>query len=335
MFFVGVDAHQKSCHLTVVDDSGAIRGRIRTASTRVALQSALARFEGPKRAVLEAGWGWGPIYDWLDEACDDVALAHPRKVRLIAEARVKTDRIDSEALARLLRADLVPTAYAPSAEERALKRLLRQRMFCVRLQTMLKNRIHALLGQHSVTKPALSDLFGSAGMAWLRTLRLPQPDGAILVRDLELLGQIREHIGGSDKLIAHLAAGDEAISWLRSLPGIGAFFSVLIRWEVVDIGRFASPKKLASYAGLVPSTYASGERVVHGRLTKEGNRWLRWAFVEAVSPAIRRSLWLRGYYRRLRARRCAKDARVATARKLLGLAWTIWTERRCYEERCA
>jgi transposase len=86
---------------------------------------------------------------------------------------------------------------------------------------------------------------------------------------------------------------------------------------------------------VVPSTYyASGKRMTHGRLTKEGNKWPRWAFIEAVSPAIRCSAYLRAYYQRIKARRGAKDARTATARrKLAELAWTVWTERREYEER--
>jgi transposase len=135
---------------------------------------------------------------------------------------------------------------------------------------------------------------------------------------------IKQKIRSTESLIAELAEGDEAVGWLRSLPGIGEFFSVLIRYEVGEMERFPSSKKFASYTGLVPSTYASGRRITHGRLTKEGNKWLRWAFIEAVSPAIRCSPYLRGYYMRIRARRGTKDARTATARKLAELAW-----RRC------
>lgn len=78
---------------------------------------------------MEAGYGWGPFYDWIGEVADEVLLAHPLKVRAIAEARIKTDRLDSEMLAHLLRADLIPEAYAPSKDVRAIKRVLRQRMF--------------------------------------------------------------------------------------------------------------------------------------------------------------------------------------------------------------
>ncbi|HET8998441.1 MAG TPA: IS110 family transposase [bacterium] len=87
-------------------------------------------------------------------------------------------------------------------------------------------------------------------------------------------------------MLKQFAAGDEAVRWLSSLPGIDDFFSVLIRYEVDDIDRFATAKRFASYAGLVPATYATGKRMAYRRLTKRGNKWLRWAFIEAVTAAI-------------------------------------------------
>ena len=113
---------------------------------------------------------------------------------------------------------------------------------------------------------------------------------------MALAETLKQKIRATEGLIKELAEGDEAVGWLRSLPGVGEFFSVLIRHEVGEMRRFPNPKKFASYTGLVPSTYASGKRITHGRLTKEGNKWLRWALIEAVSPAIRRSPYLRAYY---------------------------------------
>jgi len=278
------------------------------------------------KAVLEASYSWGPMYDWLSEVAGEVVLAHPVKVRAIAEARIKTDEIDSATLAHLLRADLIPAAYAPSQDIRAIKRVLRQRLFFVRLQTMLKNRISALLAQHSIQRPEVSDLYGKAGKRWLRALVLEEPDGSLLREDVGLLEVLQERIKSTEKLLRVLARGDEAVRWLRSIPGIGEFFSVLIRYEVDDIGRFRQAKKFASYTGLVPSTYASGNRMVHERLAKQGNKWLRWAFVEAVSPATAHSPWLRRYCLRIKVRKGAKDARTATARKLAELVWRVWSE---------
>jgi len=325
--------------MTVMDQTGTVLERPRAQSSRDGILEALSRHRGgngeePIKAVLEAGYGWGPLYDWIGEVADEVLLAHPLKVRAIAEAKIKNDRLDSEMLAHLLRADLIPEAYAPSKEARAVKRVLRRRMFLVRLRTMVKNRVRALLTRHGIEPPPVSDLFGKKGLLWLKEEpQLPEPDGWLLHEDVELAETLKEMIRATEGLIKELAEEDEAVAWLRSLPGVGEFFSVLIRHEVGEMERFPSPKKFASYTGLIPSTYASGKRITHWRLTKEGNKWLRWAFIEAVSPAIRRSPHLRAYYMRIKVRRGTKDARTATARKLAELAWTVWTERREYEER--
>lgn len=332
MLYVGVDAHSATSHITVMDEKGKVVKRANVASTRECVRKALGAYRQPMKAVVEASYSWGAMYDWLDEVADEVVLAHPLKVRAIAEARIKTDKIDSETLAHLLRADLIPEAYAPSSDVRAKKRVLRQRLFLVRVRTMVKNRIKALLAQHEVRPPEVSDLFGKKGREWLSRLELPQPDGELLRENLALLEVMNERIESTEDLIARMAEGDEAVGWLSSLPGIGPFFSVLIRYEVDRMDRFRSAKKFAGYTGLVPSTYASGDRQVHGRLTKQGNKWLRWAFIEAVTPAICTSGFLRRHYEAIKARRGAKDARTSTARKLAELVWTIWTEKRCYEE---
>jgi len=335
VLYAGVDAHRTAMHVTIMDEAGKVLARKRVPSSSDELRKLFVNYREPIKAVVEATYNWGPVYDWLDEIVDDVILAHPTKVRAIADARIKTDTIDSRTLAHLLRADLIPEAYAPSKETRAIKRVLRQRMFFVRVQTMVKNRVHALLAQHAIELPDMTDLYGKAGRAWLRQLTLPAPDGQLLRDDLSLLATLRERIIATDHLIAQLVKGDEIVTWLASLPGIGPFFAVLLRHEVDDVTRFRTAKRFASYTGLIPSTYASNTRVYHGRLTKQGNKWLRWAFIEAVAPALRASSSLRCYYDQIKARRGAHDARVCTARKLAELAWTVWTERRCYEDRSA
>jgi len=333
MLFVGVDAHKESSHVTVMDERGQVLPRKSISSTREGVHSVLDGHSEPFKAVVEASYGWGPMYDWLDEMAQEVVLAHPLKVRAIAEARIKTDKIDSEILAHLLRADLVPAAYAPDRSVRAIKPVLRQRLFLVRVRTMVKNRAQALLARHALARPQVSDLYGKEGMRWLKSIELPVPDGKLLEEDLSLIAMLEERIATTEGLIEELCRGDEAVRWLRSLPGIGKFLSVLIRYEIDEIGRFRTAKKLAAYTGLVPSTYASGARLVHGRLTKEGNKWLRWTFIEAASSAIRVSHPLRRHYEAVKQRHGTKASRAATARKLVELTWTLWTERRCYEKR--
>jgi transposase len=138
---IGVDYH-KACSLIVVQDTGGktLRsGRVRNDSRSLA--GFLSPFSENAHAVMEATRNWTVMFDWLDELCDEVTLAHPLKVKAIAEAKIKTDKIDATILAHLLRAELVPAAHAPSHRAREVRLALRERMFYVRLRTMVKNRI--------------------------------------------------------------------------------------------------------------------------------------------------------------------------------------------------
>jgi len=333
MLYVGVDAHKKRSRVAVMDVDGRLLKNVEIASSRNGVNQALGRYRRPMTAVLEASYAWEPMYDWLDEVAEEVTLAHPLKVRAIADARIKTDKIDAETLAHLLRADLIPAAYAPGQETRQVKRVLRQRRFQVQVRGMVKNRILALLSRNAVERPKLSNLFGKRGRAFLATVALPEVERRLVDEDLLLLDTMEGHIGKTEGLIEELSKNDPVIERLRSIPGIGRFFGVLLRYEIDDIERFWAPKKLAAYAGLVPSTYQSSDRCFHGRLTKQGNRHIRWAAVEAVTPAARYSAYFRRYYQRIKHKAGTGAARVATARKLLDMVWNVWTEERCYEER--
>jgi Transposase IS116/IS110/IS902 family len=123
--------------------------------------------------------------------------------------------------------------------------------------------------------------------------------------EMILLEAVRARVRQSDRLVRRLGSGDERVRWVRSIPGIGPFFAVRIVNEIGDVTRFARPANLCGYAGLVPAVYASGGRVFHGRLTKQGNRWLRWALVESRAP---RSEDGSGAARRLRAAPAPKGA---------------------------
>jgi len=335
MHYIGVDYHKKYSYVVVKDEQGRREQKGMVNNTKEELQEFLKPYQ-PGRAVLEATRNWGLIYDWLEEILDDVALAHPLKVRAIAEARIKTDKISADILCDLLRSNLLPEAYVPSKETREAKSTLRQRMFFVRVQTMVKNRIYDILDRHpeiACQAPDVSDLFGASGMAWLRQTVLPGQDNRLLASELELLEVLKRKISESNGMVKELARGDKRIKLLRSIPGLGPFFSVLVAKEIDDISRFRDEKKLCAYAGLVPSTYASGGKVFHGRITRTGNKWLRWAFIEAVQPAISCDADLFAYYQRLKMKKGANAAKVATARRLLIIVYRVLRQERLYERR--
>lgn len=331
--FVGVDYHKTYSFGTIMSQSGEILKQGRFGNHPEALARFLGEHAGPDcAAVLEATRNWCVMHDWLEELTGQVTLAHPLKVKAIAEAKIKTDKIDATTLAHLLRCDLIPAAYVCSPAARVLKNLLRHRMFLVRLQTMTKNRIHVLLDRHPAIRAQrrAEELFTQAGIAWLKQVELPTHERHILDSEVMLLEHLRSQINQADAWLRQVGRKDPRVKLLESIPGIGRAFALLIVSEIDDIRRFASPKKLHAYAGVVPSTYASGGRTFHGRITKSGNKYLRWAAIEAVWPAIQKDVGLRDFYENLRRRKGANPAKVATARRLLTIVYRVLSEQREY-----
>ena len=112
--------------------------------------------------------------------------------------------------------------------------------------------------------------------------------------------------------------------------GFGVFLSVLVAVEIADVNRFKDESKLHCYAGVIPSVHSSGDRTYYGRIIRDGNRWLRWAVVEAVWPAIRADFDLRVFYERRKRRKGANSAKVATARRFLTIIYRMLKENRPY-----
>ena len=335
MNYVGIDYHKKYSHVTAVNEEGQVMQSRRLDNEPEIFQEFFRELEGRSKAVVEASRTWGVMYDLLEEVdgIESVTLAHPLKVRAIAEARVKTDKIDAETLAQLLRADLIPSAHVPDRETRLMKEMVRQRVFLVRMRTTLKNRIHVLLDRLHIPMPVVTDLFGKKGTNYLKGLNLPGIDGEILREDLKLLEILNGLIMQARQEIELRFSDDGRVQLLKTVPGLGPILASVVALEIDDIGRFSSPKKLASYAGLVPSTYSSGGRTYHGRLIPMCNKWLKWAFVEAAWSATRCSAFCRSFYESRKRRKGAHTAAIALARRLTEIVWHILKEKRIYEER--
>lgn len=260
-------------------------------------------------------------------------LSNPLKTKLIGESFVKTDKIDAAALAVMLRAGLLPLVHVPPKEVRAQKNLLRQRLWLVRVQTAVKNRIHHVVDRNHVQPPEQTDLFGKRGRAWLNVLELQDPDGKMLRADLELLDTLRGHIRVTEKWIEESLETNLNIPILESLPGVGKLLAALSALEIDTIDRFSTPEKLVAYSGLAASTYSSGGKTTHGGLIPTCNHHLRYAFIEAAWTAVRVLPYFSTYFRRLRMRKSASIAIPAVARKLCEIAWHCLRKQRSYVEK--
>lgn len=337
MKYMGIDYHKQYFVATTMDERGKVLSKEKVSTDRDSIRGYFKKVgsTGELKAVMEACYGWEYFYDEVEDLVDDLIMAHPLKTRLIAEARIKTDSIDSETLAHLLRTDLIPQAYAPSAETRDQKNLLRYRSSLTAIKVRIKNVIHSVLARNHIEDRSfkeLSDKFGKKGLAYMRSMTLRGNDTEILKQYLNLLGETESKIKAAESRIRAVCKQDEICQLLSSIPGIGDILAVTIRYEIDDISRFVSSSKLCSYAGLVPSTYSSGNRTFQGRITKQGNKWLRWALIEAAQRAPLFDMWLREFYNRI-SKKGSKIARVAVARRLLEIIYQIWNEQRPYYKK--
>jgi transposase len=332
MLYAGVDTHKKYSRVVVTDSRGARVAQASLANDVASFRDFFLQLGESATAVLEAGRTWGVIYDLLEDIGIEPVLANPLKTRAIAEAKIKTDTIDARTLADLLRADLIPTVHVSSRQVRAQKNLLRQRLWLIGLRTMVKNRIHHILDRNHVVMPPCSDIFGKAGRQLLDQTNLPAPDNLLFKAHLELLDYIQTQVSDTEKWIKEALHTHPGIATLRTIPGLGKIFSALVALEIDDVRRFSHPSKLCAYAGLVPTTYASGGKVHHGRLLPNCNRWLRWAYVEAAWIAQRTSPYCHTYFERIKRRKGANSASTALARRLCEITWYCLTENRPYEE---
>jgi len=313
LMYVGLDVHKQVCYGTVMDEKGKVVKQAKFTNDLEALDEFM---EGLDEALvaMEAGYCWQPIYDWLEEAGHGVKLAHPLKVKAIAEAKVKTDKIDSETLSHLLRADLLPESYVPPRDIRELRDRVRRRAFLVGMRTMLKNRVQADLAKQGIS---------TGGPLWTR-------EGRELLRGLglEAVDQVLPVMDALDRQIAKMSWGlkrmcgeDPRARLLTTIPGVGYYLALLLVSEIGDVRRFPDSEKLCSYAGLVPSVRRSGGSAYHGGITREGSRWLRWGLSQAVHVHLRSETDLTRFYRRLAGKKPKQVAVMATARKMLKVVY--------------
>lgn len=330
-YYIGMDLHKNSSTFAVKDKDGNIVDNSKITTEPSAIKGYLRKYPNAK-ITFEPVSQWYFYGDLIQDLGLDLKVAHPKKVKAIASARVKTDKIDANVLADLLRTNLLPEAYFASPEVRFWKEMVRFRASLIHLRTQVKNKIHSILFKNALRHP-FSNLYGKAGRKWLESLDLNEHYSFNLDRYLELLDSLDRLIGEADKKIEATVQDNEQARLLTSIPGISYCSALTIVGEIGDINRFPSAKKLQGYAGLAPSTYASGDRVAHGKITKEGNRWLRWTMVEVAQRQLlcKKNPGFGWYYRRVKQRKGSGAAAVATARKLLAVVWRILKDKRPFE----
>jgi transposase len=327
---VALDVHRDFCEVAIKDESGLrLAGRVK--SSPAELERFAQSLAPDDQVALEATGSAGAIARILEPHVGRVLIANTRKCSAIAESKVKTDKLDATTLCELLAAGYLPAAWSPDEFTRALRRRLQRRAKLVRSKTRAKNECHAVLARNLSGRPPMTDVFGKAGRQWLAALELPADESETVAGCLREVDFLDSEIALIESELARQALSSEEIRRLMSVPGVSLVSAATFVAVVGDIHRFSSPKKLVSYVGLDPRVRQSGEAPArHGRISKQGSPEARHMLCEAAWVAIRTPGPLRAFYERLRARRGAQVALVASARKLAVLFWHLLTREEDY-----
>jgi transposase len=281
------------------------------------------------RVAMESSNQVASLYRKLTKEGYTVLVSHPKKTRYIAEAKIKSDRVDSKAIAELLRLDALPLAYMPDKETAVLREKVRRRAFLVRERVKLRVKVKAILTYEGIKWPSDHGLFTAKGVEWLHGLSLDPVESY-----LRVMASLDDEIKLLSKQLLGQAEDDEDVKLLMTIPGVGYYTALLVKSEVGDVKRFPFGERLCSYAGLVPSTHASGASIRHGGITREGSRWLRWVMVEAAQTHVHRyDTSITRAYNRIAERRGKRIATVAAARKLLLCCYSVLRNKRPYHDQ--
>lgn len=321
MYYVGVDIHKKSISLCVVElvdrERKIVERRKFFCDQEEQMVEYFAKL-GQYQLVVEATASYEWFVQLVESTADRVVLAHPGHLRVIAQSKRKTDKIDAQTLAEFLALDQIPEAWRPTPRVREHRTLVRHRYYVMGRITAAKNKLRRVLSNYNAD---LRNLFTHAGRKYLATIELSKADRFVTDQLCEELDQHSARLRAVDKQLKAFAkaapiAEQEARAVLESIPCVGAVTIDVVLAEAGDVRRFGSQRKATAYAGLAPGIRESAGRAKQLGITKEGSRLLRTTLVETAWRLVLKTRRWASVYDKLRARCGAKKAIVAVARRV-------------------
>lgn len=333
MHTLGIDIHKQTSTLVLINDSHetlleqTIRSHPKDFNR---LRKELPVSPADMQVALEPVGPWRWITTMLEDAGMEIHIANPRKVRLIAESTHKTDKNDAYMLARLLQSGYFPEARKVSDDTYQLRLLLRERQHVVRMRVSTINRMHGIATTQGLHQIAYGNPNTKAGK-----LSIMEGDNKVLQTLHSLIEELDARIAVFDAACAKTVTELPIAKLLMTIPGVGVITALTVLAEVGDFNDFTQPKKLAAFAGLVPRQRSSGSTTRFGSITHQGSPLLRTTLVEyAMRIHTKGAPELYSFVERLKQNGSgAKKARVALARKLLCIMWSMVVHNKPYNPR--
>jgi transposase len=337
MHYVGLDVASKSSFVYVIDGRGKkIESKEIPTDKDGFRQYFGAWSKKPAYVAVEAGGHTRWIHDVITQLGISVYVVNPLKVKLIAESKKKTDKIDAKILADLLRMDGLPRrVFVATGESRELRDLLRSRQQLIKSTTNVMNHVRGLLRQEGIRLKAKALSSGEIFGRLRESGGIPAHFVPILACYESTIAELYKQRRALDVVIEGYRHED--IDLLKSIPGVGEVASKTIYAAVSTIKRFKRAKQLTSYCGLVPTVRSSGERADYGHITREGRSEVRQMAVQSANAILRcktiESFPLRKWHAQVAKRRGFKTAVVGLARKLVEIAFYVLRDRRAFDAR--
>jgi transposase len=353
--FVGLDVHKESIAVAVAESGRAAPRFVGTTGPVLAqIEKALLHLGSPESLLIvyEAGpCGYG-LARQLHARGYRCEVAAPAKIPRKPGERIKTDRRDALMLARYARAGELTPVVIPDARDEAIRDLSRAREDAVRARLKARQQLKAMLLRHGQRYTGKTS-WTAAHERYLAQLGFPHP--AQNIAFVEYRMAVRDAHDRVERLTAALR--EQVTAWrfqpvvaaLMTMRGLELVTAVTVVAELGDLTRFAHPKQLMSFLGLVPSEYSTGDSRCLGKITKTGNAHVRRVLIEAAwtyrfparvsrelqvrheqqPKAVRDIAWraqlrLCQRYRRLNARGVHQNKTcIAIARELAGFIWDV------------
>jgi transposase len=318
MRYIGVDLHTTQitvCYLTEKDGISIRKYQL------IEMEKFVSDLQKTDEIAVEATCNTRWFYEQVQNSVSRVVLVNPRQFEVVKNSVKKTDKHDAINLARFLKADLLPEVRAKKEEAENVQSLVNTRTKFVRLKTGLLNKIHALYVSNGrkLRKTSLSSEKGLERVlseVWSEIERLE------LEIIIDQIRSLKASIKKLDKAIAEMSEKLKGFENLKTISGIGSLSAGILLSVIGEIKDFATADKLASYFGIVPRVSNSNETVNHGRITKRGSKTGRTTLVQCSLSAIKKNEYLKKYYEQVKARRGHGKAKIALARKFLGIIYS-------------
>lgn len=305
-FYCGIDLGSKGSHICVIDEDDRKLVDKKIVNDLSEIEAQLSSFKERLQIVVESTFNWDWIVYGLEDKGYSVKLAHALGLKAIIWSKKKTDKWDAFTLARLLRVGMIPQAYIYPKDQRPLRDLLRERIRLVAKRASEYGAISRMLLRYNIQGYDRNDVKRLSKKDMHELYHHPAVRTKAIMH-LERIELLSHQIDLIENEILQKARQDRVFHLLKDIPGIGDILALTILYEVSDINRFSDVKAFSSYCRVVPGIHQSSNSSYRSPNSKQGNRYLKWAFSQAAYIAIR-------YYKKIRAdyeRRAAKRKKAA------------------------